>query len=87
MAGKGTGYPISFVCPVARRNRMGAWEGRSYPAGHDRIVRTGRTKPAPGHGHGHPRKLSESHEYRCECGNVGWTSHADVLRYPVEASA
>lgn len=84
MAGHGTGYPLSFICPIARQNRA-LWNGPDrgrLPDGHDRIVRTGRTRPVP-HGKTHSRKLSTSHEYRCECGHVGWSSHADVIHYPV----
>lgn len=55
MAGHGTGYPIAFVCSVARRNCTG------IPKGHVRIVRTGRTRLAPGHGKGHTGKLDQSH--------------------------
>jgi hypothetical protein len=80
MAGAGTGYPNWFVCTVARRTRH--WPD-PFPPGHDRIVRTGRTRPAPSPTKGHPRKLRESHEYRCECGHVGWSCHIDILRYPI----
>lgn len=81
MAGTGTGYPVYFICPVARRNRdIRTW---AAPPGHRRIVRTGRTKPMPP-GRAHPRKLNTSHEYRCGCGHVGWSSHVDIARYPVE---
>ena len=88
MAGRGTGYPVAFVCPVARRNRA-LWSGEekgALPPGHDAIVRTGRTKPVK-KGKGHPRKLWTSHEYRCECGHVGWTNHVQIVRYPVEETS
>lgn len=84
MAGYGTGYPISFICPVARRNRA-LWSGPDkgrLPEGHDTIVRTGRTKPRRHDGKGHPRALDTYYEYRCECGYVGWTTHKDILIRP-----
>lgn len=28
--------------------------------------------------------LDTAHEYRCECGNVGWSAHVDVLKRPLE---
>lgn len=97
MAGTGTGQPIEFICPVARRNQYVEPTARAYtrsyrmmlryPPGHTRIVRTGRVKNAavPGrHAHAGSRMLNESHEYRCECGHVGWSKHRGVLRYPIE---
>lgn len=87
MAGYGTGYPIAFICPVARRNRA-LWSGPEHgrlPDGHDEIVRTGRTKPTPRTGKGHARKLDTMYEYRCACGHVGWSSHPDIVRYPAAA--
>lgn len=86
MSGHGTGYPIAFVCPKARQNRV-LWsspERGRLPGGHNIVVRTGRTRPMPRNGKGHPRKLWTSHEFRCECGHVGWTSHVDIVRYPAE---
>lgn len=77
MAGAGTGQPVAFVCPVARRNRdTRTW---SLPPGHDRIRLTGRTKPNPGSSVGQ-RMLTTSSEYRCECGHVGWSAHVDLPR-------
>lgn len=98
MAGTGTGQPVAFVCPVARRNQdvdptAGEYT-RSYrmtlryPSGHALIVRTGKVKNAakPGrYAHSGSRMLNESHEYRCECGHVGWSKHHDILQYPVES--
>lgn len=77
----GTGSPIFFVCPAARRTRN--WRD-PYPPGHDRIVRTGRTKPNNRSGPKGLRSLHTLHEYRCECGHVGWTNHIDIERYPKE---
>lgn len=77
--------PFEFVCPVARRNREGLWSSGNvppYPKGHDRIVRTGRTKPRPVDGKRSGRNLPDRHEYRCQCGHVGWSAHAGILRYP-----
>lgn len=79
--------PFQFVCPVARRNREGVWSGGNvptYPKGHDRIVRTGRTKPRPHDGKRSSRNLPDRHEFRCECGHVGWSAHAGILRHPVQ---
>lgn len=99
MAGTGTGQPITFVCPVARRRqevdptaRRYARSYRAslrYPPGHTRITRTGRVKNAaePGrHAHAGSRVLNESHEYVCECGHRGWSKHRDILHYPIEGT-
>lgn len=71
--------PFAFLCPVARRNR----DIRTHrlPDGHARIWRTGRTKPNPSRRRG-PRTLGERVEFVCECGHVGWTTHADVTACP-----
>jgi len=85
MPGYGTGVPISFACPIARRNRLGSWANGNVPPlppGHD-VTRTGRTKPAPNQGRLHPRTLSTAHEYRCACGHVGWSYHHGVLDCPL----
>jgi len=75
MAGRGTGYPISFLCTVERRERG--------HAGIHKWERTGRTKPASSPTKGHPRKLRTSWEYLCSCGHRGWTSHKDILAAPI----
>lgn len=79
--------PLSFACSVARRNRRQipgrGPRYRGWPPGHDVIVRTGRTKPAPTRRPG-VRALPEAHEYRCSCGHVGWSTHSGVLRCPVD---
>lgn len=82
------GQPIAFVCPVARRERDVVWRagsGPSYavPDGHARIERTGRTR-AKRDGRARGRSLDTLHEFRCECGHVGWSRHVGILRYPVE---
>lgn len=80
--GYGKGVPSYFICPVARRDRdFLTW---ALPSGHSQIVRTGRTRPYRGHGSRHPRMLDTAHEYRCECGHVGWSAHRGVLYHPVE---
>ena len=77
--GSGTGQPIWFMCSVQRRARV--WPG-AYPPGHD-VVRTGRVRGNPTVG-GYSRSLhGGTVEYRCSCGHVGWTKHADILRYPI----
>lgn len=79
--------PFQFVCPVARRNRVGTWGNGNvpaYPDGHDLIVRTGRTKPRPVDGKRSAANLPDRHEFRCECGHVGWSAHVGILHYPVE---
>jgi len=81
----GTGSPVTFICPVARRNRA-LWSGVDagrLPDGHDRVVLTGRTKPSPRQRAVGLRSDSISREYRCECGHVGWSNHVDLRRYPV----
>lgn len=95
MAGNGTGVPLAFVCQRSRRNqgydrergRRSSRAGYFYRSGHEKIVRTGRTKPAANKGRLHPRTLSTAHEYECECGYVGWSYHSGVLAYPVKGSA
>ena len=80
----GTGYPLTFRCSKERLERDWRGGNRAVEARHDPIVRTGRTRRAPSPGKGHPRKLRESHEYRCACGHVGWSCHVDVLRCPLQ---
>jgi hypothetical protein len=29
--------------------------------------------------------MHTSHEYRCGCGHVGWSTHIDILRHPLVA--
>lgn len=75
----GPGSPIFFMCA---RLRKVYWRDRTdrLHANH-RVVRTGRTRPAPrnpGHAVG-VRSLMVEHEYRCSCGYVGWTRHIDIL--------
>lgn len=31
--------------------------------------------------------LDIHHEYRCECGHVGWSRHRGVVRLPLEGDA
>ena len=81
MAGYGTGYPLWFECPKARRYY------RSDPAEQARlrdnhsVTLTGKTKPVPFDGKSHPRRSQLSREYVCECGHQGWSSHIDLERY------
>ncbi len=73
--------PLSFRCPVLRaEHRDDETADR-----HRRIVRTGRTKPA--RVTGSARGLEQSHEYRCECGHIGWSTHRAMLRIPLEETA
>ena len=51
-----------------------------------RQTRTGRTRPyrtskysALG-----GRSMLTAHEYRCDCGHVGWSAHTGVLQRPVD---
>ena len=70
----GTGYPITFMCPVLRRS------GHRSNMDFDRhqIRATGRTKKPPSPGKGNPRKADRSLEYECSCGHVGWSCHIDL---------
>ena len=81
----GTGWPISFHCSRCRRTVKGCatWSGRSINHCDHKQVRTGRTRPYTGGNKG-IRGLMTHHEYRCECGHVGWSRHADVTRLPTE---
>ncbi len=79
-----------FICPAAARNAYpvpGSVEatGRlewGYPDGHNVIVRTGRVRASAVRSRG-PRLLDDEHEFRCECGHVGWTRHRDILDRPL----
>ncbi len=75
----GTGQPISFLCHVERINRW-RYDWQRVP-GHSTIVRTGRTRDG---GNGGIRMLTTAHEYRCECGHVGWSKHKYVLQRPLD---
>ena len=77
--------PFAFLCPAGRRER---WRDRNHrmPPGHERIVRTGRTKPNPSRNIG-PRTLNTLHEFECQCGHVGWSRHVDILNYPLAEDA
>lgn len=87
--------PNWFICPVARRNPVYDYANRfglshrnrySYPPGHDKIVRTGRTKPNSSRRRG-SRTSDLAHEYECECGHKGWTVLVDILRFPLKDAA
>ncbi len=75
--------PHYLNCPVARRNRD--FRTGHLPGGHV-IRRTGRTKPRTTRRPGQ-RTLDTSHEYRCTCGHVGWTTHMDILQRPLTKEA
>lgn len=77
MAGFGTGRPISFMCHKLRRSR---WRD-SIDFDFHRVVRTGRVRGDPSKNY--HRKLTGSVEYQCRCGHVGWTTHPDIMRYPL----
>lgn len=87
MAGFGTGYPIFFECPNARkiyygtRSSKGEEVSRTMRARQAHVIKlTGRTKPTPRNGKGHPRKSWTTFEYTCACGRTGWSSHRDLER-------
>lgn len=82
MAEMGTGAPIWFVCPVARRTRR--WPN-PYPPGHT-VQRTGRVRPNYSHRRTQ-RTLGQEHEYVCACGHRSWSRVADILRHPLEPGA
>ena len=84
----GTGQPLNFRCHI---QRLGWYWGYRhpederrpilFPTGHENITRTGRTRDNQ---RGGIRMMNTAHEYRCECGHVGWSKHHDVLRCPLE---
>jgi hypothetical protein len=80
MSGRGTGYPLFFMCPKMRHvyylDRTD-WHYKQHS-----VIRTGRTKPTPSNGKGHVRKMAISYEYICKCSHRGWTSHPGIFRYP-----
>lgn len=91
MGSQGTGTPVNFVCPVARQNQVfdqtmalkfGHRAGYSYPKGHQKIVRTGATRPNTSRKRG-TRVDDREHEFICECGRRGWSRLKDILRYPL----
>lgn len=75
----GPGSPIFFHCPVARRNRD--YPSGRLPKGHT-VKLTGRTKPyrAKSYSAMGQRSTSTLREFRCSCGHVGWSNHADLER-------
>lgn len=88
---QGAGSPVSFVCPVARANQtfdrsLSRTRRYRYPAGHERVWLTGRTKPYKAN-HGSAlglRSESTSREYLCECGHRGWSNHVQLARMAAE---
>jgi hypothetical protein len=85
----GTGQPIAFVCPVLRRAKF-AEDRTAGDYDWHRPTRTGRARVARTRGaytRAVGRMLDTEHEYRCRCGHVGWSKHADILRYPIEGPA
>ena len=83
----GTGQPITFRCWVQRRGAEIHYHWRtrkisyiSYPKGHNG-VRTGKVR-ASARGGG-IRMMHTDHQYRCECGHVGWSKHTGVLYWPL----
>lgn len=87
MAGMGTGYPIFFECFKARSIYYGNRSSKGEEVTRTRIERdghkvelTGRARSAPSPGRGHPRKSRLSREYKCSCGHIGWSCHADLER-------
>ena len=73
----GPGSPISFMCGTLRRKHS---DWRDYDA--HRVTLTGRERPyraSPTSALG-LRSTTVSREYRCTCGHVGWSNHADLGR-------
>ena len=82
----GTGQPISFRCWVQRKGakihlypRTSKISYITYPEDHAG-VRTGRKRPNQ---QGNLRMMTTAHEYKCECGHVGWSKHPGVLYLPL----
>ncbi len=78
----GTGSPIFFHC----------WEARRFNLSDSDIHRvelTGRTRPYRNKRYSMlgTRSMSTSYEYRCSCGHVGWSNHADLARMAGDTSA
>jgi len=78
----GTGSPVFFHCWEARRY------GHLAERGH-RVELTGRTRPYRHKRYSTlgTRSMSTSYEYRCECGHVGWSNHADLARLANDEAA
>lgn len=78
----GTGSPTYFYC----------WKGRQTARfrrdGH-RVELTGRTRPYHSKRYSMlgTRSMSTSYEYRCSCGHVGWSNHADLARIANDVEA
>lgn len=78
----GAGSPVWFHCWQARR-----YSG--YDRGGHRVELTGRTRPhrkKKGSAMG-SRSVHTSYEYRCSCGHVGWSNHADLARMANDTEA
>lgn len=80
MPGRGTGVPVSFMCPRERVQRRSGWVP---PAAH-LVTLTGRVKPYNTRNHP-PRSTNTKREYRCACGHVGWSNHVDLARDDIDA--
>lgn len=83
----GVGSPLFFHCPQARKNREYNYVSKTWdlPRSGHKVVRTGNTKPRKQTGVLGLRNMHTSHEYICECGHRGWTTHKDILHKPLES--
>lgn len=81
MAGRGTGIPIWFHCPMLRKVYYRTRTSSDYD--YHEVKRTGRTKPRRKDGNLGQRTLETSHEYVCRCGYRGWTTHMDIEHKPL----
>lgn len=84
----GAGVPLTFQCSKCRANigpRAPCRESDgTWLCSHEQY-RSGRTKKV--RGRQTTRLLPEAHEYTCDCGHVGWSRHAGVLRLAVALPA
>jgi hypothetical protein len=79
MPNNGTGCPLTLRCAKCKRGRD--WRYDEGKAVH--LEATGRQRPLTKKqvGHWQPRQLRYRLEYRCrDCGHVGWSRHATMLR-------
>jgi ribosomal protein S14 len=87
MAGRGTGWPITFACAKCRKRwlyyRTGSpWRYRSDRPGFN-YTTTGvvRALTSSQQGNGHNRAAFVRMQYRCDdCGHVGFSRHIEVHR-------
>lgn len=79
----GTGQPVSFRCPKARRDRGFPGLGSVHAAGGPRVKLTGERRRSYSRyaGSGGRSDINFCYQFRClDCDHVGWSRHIDIAR-------